>query len=115
MTASSEELQPRQLVREEDGSLVIDWLDGHQTLLPPEALRLGCPCAMCNEERESSGQLRVEESGSPARFRIRKLEPVGRYAISIVWGDGHSTGIYSWPVLRGLCPCFQCRLERGGT
>ena len=30
------------------------------------------------------------------------VEPVGRYALSFVWSDGHKTGIFSWQYLRGM-------------
>jgi DUF971 family protein len=31
-----------------------------------------------------------------------ELQPVGAYAIRILWSDGHSTGLYTWPQLRAL-------------
>jgi len=34
---------------------------------------------------------------------IEKLSPMGSYAISIHFSDGHSTGIYSWSYLHHLC------------
>ena len=33
---------------------------------------------------------------------ITDVEPVGRYAIRIVFSDGHKTGIFSWIYLREL-------------
>ena len=33
---------------------------------------------------------------------ITKLEPVGHYAVCIVFDDGHDTGIYSWDWLYQL-------------
>ena len=30
------------------------------------------------------------------------IEPVGNYAIKIVFDDGHNTGLYSWEYLRRL-------------
>lgn len=33
---------------------------------------------------------------------IDKVEPIGNYAIRIVFDDGHDTGIYSWAFLREL-------------
>lgn len=35
-------------------------------------------------------------------MRIVKLEPVGTYAVKIVFDDGHSTGLYSWSYLHRL-------------
>ena len=34
---------------------------------------------------------------------IDKLEPVGNYAVRIVFDDGHDTGLYSWEHLYNLC------------
>lgn len=33
---------------------------------------------------------------------IRAIEPVGQYAVRIVFDDGHDTGLYTWKVLREL-------------
>lgn len=33
---------------------------------------------------------------------ITKIEPVGNYAVRLVFDDGHDTGIYSWDVLHRL-------------
>ena len=33
---------------------------------------------------------------------------VGRYALQFLWSDAHTTGIYPFTVLRGLCQCDQC-------
>jgi DUF971 family protein len=37
------------------------------------------------------------------------LVPVGSYAITPSWEDGHDYGIYQWSYLRALCPCKSCR------
>ena len=41
--------------------------------------------------------------------RLRNVEAVGAYAITIEWDDGHHFGIYNWNFLRALCPCPDCR------
>jgi DUF971 family protein len=33
---------------------------------------------------------------------IRELDPVGNYAVRILFDDGHSTGIYTWSYLHRL-------------
>ena len=43
-----------------------------------------------------------------------RAELVGRYALQIYWSDGHSSGIYSFPYLRSLCPCPACTRAREG-
>ena len=44
-----------------------------------------------------------------------RAEAVGRYAIRFDWSDGHMHGIYSWELLRELCPCEECRATRVTT
>jgi len=34
--------------------------------------------------------------------KISRLEPVGNYAVRIVFDDGHDSGLYSWDYLRKL-------------
>ncbi len=56
------------------------------------------------------------ELPDPALYRVPalmqwkkvKIEPVGTYAIRIVWDDGHNAGIYTWERLRATCPCAHC-------
>jgi DUF971 family protein len=45
-------------------------------------------------------------------LKILEVEPVGSYALRIVWSDGHSTGIYSYQHFRDICPCDECRDAR---
>jgi len=33
---------------------------------------------------------------------VKAIEPVGKYAVKIVFDDGHDTGIYSWDYLNEL-------------
>lgn len=34
---------------------------------------------------------------------IRDLEPVGNYAVKIIFDDSHDSGLYSWSLLKELC------------
>ncbi|MDM7916262.1 MAG: DUF971 domain-containing protein [Candidatus Eisenbacteria bacterium] len=92
-----------------DDGLLIDWPDGHQTRYAFEELRRSCPCADCRGPEHQEGRLRSHGGNSEQSNRIVRITPVGRYAIQIVWGDGHSTGIYPWDYLRRQCGCFACR------
>ena len=46
---------------------------------------------------------------------IRAIEPVGNYAVRLVFSDGHNTGIYSWPIFMrspgGKTSCGNAYLE----
>jgi DUF971 family protein len=47
-----------------------------------------------------------------AAARPAEVKPVGKYAISFAWNDGHQHGIYSWEYLRDNCPCEECKARR---
>jgi DUF971 family protein len=97
--------------------LEIDWRDGHKSRWTFAWLRLACPCATCHEERDADGREPGVARGQPpgvlplykAPARPDSASPVGNYAISFKWNDGHSTGIYSWDYLRRRCLCDECR------
>lgn len=87
----------------------IEWEDGLHCEYPFQGLRSACPCAECRGGHENMGG-----PGSPDMLEIPigpmqsaeldRIEPVGRYAIQLIWKDGHSFGIYTWEYLRELCP-----------
>ena len=66
--------------------------------VPAELLRVYSPSA---EVRGHSESERVLQTGKK-HVGISAIEPVGNYAIRIVFEDGHDTGIYSWAFLRDL-------------
>ena len=39
------------------------------------------------------------------------IEPVGRYALKIIFDDGHDSGIYSWDYLYDLCVNSDARWD----
>ena len=95
----------------------IDWKDGHRSHWTFAWLRDACPCATCHEERGATGRRPGEPKPQPAGLlqmykapaRPESASPVGRYAISFRWNDGHQSGIYSWDYLRRSCQCEDCR------
>ncbi len=80
----------------------IDWADGHTGIYPHELLRGYCPCAHCQGHE---GPIRFLEGGD---LELQDIQQVGNYAVRLVWGDGHQTGIYSYRFLRELCTCSSC-------
>ena len=98
----------------------IDWSDGHKSVFTFQYLRDACPCATCDDEREKTGTPMGEAPKKKAAafpmykdpVRPTEVTPVGKYAISFVWNDGHKTGIYSWEYLRTMCPCAECKAIR---
>lgn len=101
----------------------IAWADGHASHFDFVYLRDHCPCATCNEERnkkESFTEASPAFVSSPAlpmfkpKARAQSANAVGQYAIQISFSDGHSTGIYSYDLLRSICPCAQCAASPRG-
>lgn len=91
---------PVKLHRYAGGFLGIDWSDGNSTVLPYRWLRGHCPCAQCVDEW--TGKRRVGEADVPFNVEPKTVSSVGRYAMRIVWNDGHDAGLYSHQYLREL-------------
>ncbi|MEI9988139.1 MAG: DUF971 domain-containing protein [Aliidongia sp.] len=72
--------------------------DGTVFTLPAEYLRVESPSAEVQGHTPSQKKL----VAGCAAIGIRRLEPVGNYAVRIVFDDGHDTGIYSWSYLYEL-------------
>ncbi|HEX6202158.1 MAG TPA: DUF971 domain-containing protein, partial [Thermoanaerobaculia bacterium] len=87
----------------EEGRLRLTWADGHVGELPYDYLRGWCPCAGCQGHGVTIAYQPPPEPVAP-----ESIQPVGRYALSILWSDGHGTGIYRFDYLRRLCPCAAC-------
>ena len=94
--------------------LAVVWDDGHTSIYSFSLLRAGCPCAECRGGHDKMGNEPTSDvfdlhlSDSPAT-RLKNLAPVGSYAITPLWEDGHDYGIFDWHYLRALCPCEGCR------
>jgi len=62
--------------------------------------RCACPCAGCIDE--ISGVRTLVPATVPLEVAPTGLEFVGNYALKVQWSDGHSTGLYPWPLLSRL-------------
>ena len=83
--------------------LAIAWSDGTESFLPLETLRRACPCAACGGEPDVLGRRELPPvSFTAASFVLEGFVAVGGYALQLRWGDGHSTGIFSFDYLRKL-------------
>ena len=98
---------PTALKRTENGSLQISWSGGQTRAYTVKELRDACPCATCREKRNATSSepaplftiLKPEEARP---LTIGGMEPVGNYAYSIAFSDGHDTGIFTLELLREL-------------
>ncbi|MEO8351681.1 MAG: DUF971 domain-containing protein [Chthoniobacteraceae bacterium] len=83
--------------------LAIAWSDGTESFIDLEVLRRACPCAVCGGEPDVLGNIdRPEVHYTPGSFELKGFAVVGGYALQPTWGDGHGTGLYSFPILRRL-------------
>ncbi len=66
--------------------------------LSSEYLRVKSPSAEVRGHGRGGGELPLGKS----KVRLKDIQPVGQYAVRLVFDDGHDSGIYSWAYLREL-------------
>jgi len=81
-------------------SRVLEVAFGEQEIhaLPFEFLRVHSPSAEVKGHGPGQETLVVGKQA----VGIKTIEPVGHYAVRLVFDDGHDTGLYSWTYLREL-------------
>jgi DUF971 family protein len=79
-------------------SLIVTFADGVRHELAAEYLRVESPSA------EVQGHNPVEKRivAGKREVAISAVEPVGSYAVRLVFDDGHDTGLFTWTNLRRL-------------
>ncbi|MDX1402895.1 MAG: DUF971 domain-containing protein [Woeseiaceae bacterium] len=78
--------------------LVITFDDGSRFELPFEFLRVMSPSAEVQGHGPGQGVLQVGKEN----VQVTAIEPVGHYAVRLVFDDGHDTGLYTWKYLYEL-------------
>ena len=79
--------------------LTVSFEDGACVALSAERLRVESPSA---EVRGHGGSQKPPPLTGKQNVKIARLEPVGNYAVRIVFDDGHDSGLYSWDYLAEL-------------
>jgi DUF971 family protein len=79
-------------------SLRISFEGGEQVELTAELLRVESPSA----EVQGHGPAERKVLGGKRNVHILRVDPVGNYAVRLIFDDGHSTGIYGWRFLLEL-------------
>ncbi|HQT63618.1 MAG: hypothetical protein B7Z75_06800 [Acidocella sp. 20-57-95] len=85
-------------LRRAENLLEISFSDASKASLPAEYLRVESPSAEVQGHSPAERQL----VAGKAAVGITTIEPVGNYAIRLIFSDGHDTGIYSWDLLHRL-------------
>ncbi|MBX3715912.1 MAG: DUF971 domain-containing protein [Burkholderiales bacterium] len=98
--------------------LEIAFDDGSRFSLPCEYLRVFSPSAEVRGHGPGQEVLQVGKR----LVEIKEIEPVGNYAVKLVFSDGHDTGLYSWDYLHELgekqetsWKSYLARLEAAGA
>lgn len=78
--------------------LSVTFEDGSRIALAAQKLRVESPSA---EVRGHGGEKMPPVRGKE-EVKITALEPVGNYAVRIVFDDGHDSGLFSWDYLKKL-------------
>ena len=78
-------------------SLTVRWPDGKATAISASYLRQHCNSA-------SAKRARLDEIDTilMPELTINDIRAIGRYAVNLVFSDGHDRGIYPWAYLRDL-------------
>jgi DUF971 family protein len=83
--------------------LAVSFNDGVEIYFSLDKVRRACPCAKCQGEPDVMGRYFIcKVDYRQDSFDLIKMESVGGYALQLYWGDGHSSGIYSYDYLRLL-------------
>ncbi len=100
-TPAIDEIRVRRATRR----LELDFADGTRASLPAEYLRVESPSA----EIQGHGLGQKKTIPGKRDVNIAAVEPIGHYAIRIVFTDGHDTGLYSWDLLYQLTQEHETR------
>lgn len=78
--------------------LEVTFEDGSRFDLPFEYLRVHSPSAEVRGHGPGQETLVLGKES----VGVRAIEPVGQYAVKLVFDDGHDTGLYTWKYLYEL-------------
>lgn len=99
-------------------TLELVYSEGDRSVFPFEFLRVFSPSAEVQGHTPDQAQLQVGK----AEVGLKGLEPVGQYALKIIYDDGHDSGIYSWDYFEklnrerdALWQGYLADLERAGA
>lgn len=78
--------------------LIIDWPTGESFAMTCEYLRVHSPSAEVRGHGPGQEKLQIGKEN----VNITAIEPVGHYAVKLVFDDNHDSGLYDWNLLYDL-------------
>ncbi|MBX3008112.1 MAG: DUF971 domain-containing protein [Melioribacteraceae bacterium] len=94
-------MSPKKITVSEGKHLKIIWSNEEETTVKLSNLRRLCPCANCVSEMQKQSDTYIPIY-STEQLKIKSINLVGSYAVGIIWGDDHNTGIYNFNYLRDI-------------
>jgi len=91
-------LPTRITLKTADRVLEVAYDDGETYRLGFEYLRTHSPSA----EVKGHGGAPMPPVVGKSQVRVTAVEPVGQYAVRLVFDDGHDSGLFTWAYLRQL-------------
>ena len=101
MTSNAESSRPwpsEIKLKKAERRLEVRFDDGSAFALPAEYLRVESPSA----EVQGHGTGNKTIVSGKRNVAITSLEPVGNYAVRIIFSDGHDSGLFTWETLYRL-------------
>jgi len=92
-------IAPSKINLDKSKTLLTITFDNVDYILSAEYLRVYSPSAEVVGHGPGQETLQVDKES----VSISGIQPVGNYAVVLLFSDGHDTGIYSWSHLNNLC------------
>ena len=86
----------------------VEFADGARYAFSFEYLRAHSPSAEVQGHGPGQDVLQIAKEN----VAVTEIEPVGQYAVRLVFDDGHGTGLYTWKYLRELGTTFPQKWAR---
>lgn len=108
MTISNAKIYPLEIKLHQASKLLeIKFSNLTECMLSCEFLRVHSPSAEVKGHGPSQEILQTHKEN----VTIESIEPVGQYAVKLVFSDGHNTGIYTWDYLYELAATYEVLWE----
>ncbi len=104
LTVKSSNTWPTEIKLHQVSSILeVSFDDGSVYQLPYEYLRVYTPSAEAVGHAPGQEILQIDKED----VTIKEIKPIGNYAITPVFSDGHNSGIYTWDLLYKLGSEYQ--------
>jgi len=108
VTTSNAKIYPLEIKLHQASKLLeIKFNNQTECMLSCEFLRVYSPSAEVKGHGPGQETLQIHKEN----VTIENIEPVGQYAIKLIFSDGHNTGIYTWDYLYELAATYDVLRE----